>query len=42
MEDEVVKFSQEEKPDLILWGCQPTPLLCRVIDRISISSLIIK
>lgn len=40
--EEVVKFVREEKPDMILWGCQPTSVLCRVIDEINVSSLIIK
>ncbi len=39
---EALKFVDEEKPDLLLWGCQPTATLCRVIDEVKVPSLIIK
>ncbi len=42
LREEVGKFVSEEKPDMILWGCQPTPVLCRIIDEINVPSLIIK
>ena len=40
--EEVVKFVNERRPDMIIWGCSPTPDLCRVVDQIDIPSLIIK
>ncbi|NPA41963.1 MAG: universal stress protein [Aquificae bacterium] len=40
--EEVVRFAQEEKPDMFLWGCPPTSVLCGIIDRINIPMLIIK
>ncbi len=42
VKEEVVRFVGERKPDMILWGCNPTPVLCRIIDEINIPSLIIK
>ena len=42
LREEVVKFVEERKPDMIMWGCHPTPVLCRIIDEINIPSLIIK
>ncbi len=42
IKEEILRFTRERKPDMILWGCQPTPDLCRVIDEIDIPSLIIK
>ncbi len=40
--EEVIKFVSDRKPDMIIWGCSPTPDICRVIDQIDIPSLIIK
>ncbi len=40
--EEVLRFAQEEKPDMILWGCPPTQVLCGIIDKINIPLLIIK
>ncbi|WP_457600946.1 universal stress protein [Hydrogenivirga sp.] len=42
LREEVVKFVNEKKPDMVLWGCHPTPVLCRIIDEINVPSLIIK
>ena len=40
--EEVKKFINGKNFDLILWACYPTAYLCKVIDDLNISSLIIK
>lgn len=40
--EEVPKFLEGEKPDLLLWGCQPVASLCKIIERVEIPTLIIK
>ncbi|RLJ70058.1 nucleotide-binding universal stress UspA family protein [Hydrogenivirga caldilitoris] len=42
LQEEVPKFVKDKKPDMVLWGCQPTPLMCRIIDELDIPSVIIK
>jgi len=42
VDEEVKKLLGETSFDLIIWGCYPSPLLCKVVDEIDASSLIIK
>jgi len=42
LKEEVVKFVRDKSPEMVLWGCQPTANLCRLIDEIKVPSLIIK
>lgn len=42
LKEEVVKFVGDKNPEMVLWGCQPSANLCRVIDEIKVPSLIIK
>ncbi len=43
LKEEVNNFlSSKEDVGLIIWGCSPSPNVCRVIDDIEIPSLIIK
>ncbi len=39
---EVLKFIEEHKPDMILWGCHTTSVLCNILNEINIPSVIIK
>ncbi len=42
LKEEVVKYIEEEKPEMVIWGCQLTTNLCRTIDEVKVPSLIIK
>ncbi len=40
--EEVVKYVKERNPDLLLFGCSSAHDICKVIDEVGVSSLIIK
>ncbi|NPB07329.1 MAG: universal stress protein [Aquificae bacterium] len=40
--EEVKKFVKRQGYELVIWGCYPASLLCKVVDEIDASSLIIK
>ncbi len=42
LKEEVSRFVEEQAPDMLLWGCQPTPDLFRAIENVKVPSLIIK
>ncbi len=42
LREEVLRKVNSEKVDMIIWGCEVNPSVCRAIDEVEIPSLIIK
>ncbi len=42
LREEVDKFLQEKPCDMIIWGCNTSAQLCKIVENLNVKSLIIK
>ncbi len=42
LKEEVEKFLKDNPRDMIIWGCQTSAQLCKIVENLNIQSLIIK